>query len=61
MSLLSLKDIVPFRAGPMYAIVQVAKLNGVNPEACLRNALARIARGPDRELMFWRAPVREGI
>jgi transposase len=29
----------------MYTIVQTAKLNGVNPEAYLRDILAKIAEG----------------
>jgi hypothetical protein len=41
----------------MCTIVQTAKLNGLNPEACMRDTLAKIADGqPIRridELMPW--------
>jgi hypothetical protein len=41
----------------MYTIVQTAKLNGVNPEAYLRDTLGRIADGDPinriDELMSW--------
>lgn len=33
------------RAAAIYTIVQTAKLNGVNPEAYLRDTLTRIADG----------------
>jgi transposase len=33
------------RAAAIYTIVQTAKLNGVNPEAYLKDTLARIAEG----------------
>ena len=33
------------RAASIYSIVQTAKLNGVNPEAYLRDTLTRIANG----------------
>ena len=33
------------RAAAIYTIVQTAKLNGVNPEAYLKDMLARIAEG----------------
>jgi hypothetical protein len=33
------------RAAAMYTIMQTAKLNGVNPEAYLRDALTKIAEG----------------
>jgi hypothetical protein len=43
----------------MYTIVQTAKLNGVNPEAYLRDTLAKIAEGHPinriNELMPWRS------
>jgi transposase len=45
------------RAASMYSLVQTAKLNGVNPEAYLRGALAKIADGHPisriDELMPW--------
>lgn len=45
------------RAASMYTIVQTAKLNGVNPEAYLRDTLAKIAEGHPisriDELMPW--------
>lgn len=45
------------RAAAMYTIVQTAKLNGVNPEAYLRDTLAKIAEGHPinriDELMPW--------
>jgi hypothetical protein len=47
------------RAAAIYTIVQTAKLNGVNPEAYLRDTLASIAEGHPinriDELMPWRA------
>jgi transposase len=46
------------RAASMYTIVQTAKLNGVNPEAYLKDTLARIAEGHPinriDELMPWK-------
>ncbi len=33
------------RAASIYTLVQTAKLNGVNPEAYLRNILAKIVEG----------------
>jgi hypothetical protein len=37
------------RAAAMYTIVQTAKLNGVNPEAYMHDALTKIAHGhPDQ-------------
>jgi len=33
------------RAASLYTIVQTAKLNGMNPEAYLRDTLAKIAEG----------------
>ena len=45
------------RAAAMYSVLQTAKLNGVNPEACLTDTLARIADGHPinriAELMPW--------
>lgn len=45
------------RAAGIYTIVQIAKLNGLNPEACLTRTLARIAEGHPinriDELMPW--------
>jgi hypothetical protein len=47
------------RAAAIYTIVQTANLNGVNPEAYLRDTLSRIAEGHPinriDELMPWRA------
>jgi transposase len=47
------------RAASLYTIVQTAKLNGVNPEAYLRDTLAKIADGHPinrvDELMPWRS------
>jgi transposase len=46
------------RAASLYTIVQTAKLNGMNPEAYLRDTLANIADGHPinriDELMPWR-------
>jgi len=46
------------RAAALYTIVQTAKLNGVNPQAYLRDTLAKIADGHPinriDELMPWR-------
>jgi transposase len=48
------------RAAAIYTIVQTARLNGVNPEAYLKDILTRIADGHTSnriaELMPWRAP-----
>jgi len=47
------------RAAALYTIVQTAKLNGVNPQAYLKDTLARIADGHPinrvDELMPWRS------
>jgi transposase len=44
----------------MYTIMQTAKLNDLNPETYLHNALAKIANGHPinriDELMPWQAP-----
>jgi transposase len=49
------------RAASMYSIAQTAKLNGVNPEAYLRDTLAKIAAGHPisriDELMPWKPSV----
>ena len=46
------------RAASIYTIVQTAKLNGVNPEAYLRNTLTKIAEGHPinriNDLMPWK-------
>ena len=46
------------RAAAIYTIIQTAKLNGVNPEAYLKNTLTKIAEGHPInrivELMPWR-------
>src|ERR1700689_3975488 len=51
-------DVGGDRAASMYTIVQTAKLNGVNPEAYLRDTLAKIAEGHPisrlDELMPWK-------
>jgi transposase len=48
------------RAAALYTIVQTAKLNGVNPQAYLKDTLGRIADGHPisriDELMPWRLP-----
>ena len=53
-------DIGGERAAAMYTLVQTAKLNDVNPEAYLRDTLARIAEGHPisriDELMPWSRP-----
>jgi len=47
------------RAAALYTIVQTAKLNGVNPQAYLRDTLAKIADGHPinrvDELMPWQS------
>jgi len=51
------------RAAATYKIMQTAKLNGVNPEAYLRETLTKIAEGHPisriDELMPWRLPPNE--
>jgi transposase len=51
------------RAAAMYTILQTAKLNGLNPEAYLRDTLAKIADGHPinriAELMPWTAPTQQ--
>jgi transposase len=53
------------RAAAVYTIVQTAKLNGINPEAYLRDTLRRIAEGHPinriDELMPWVPITQEGI
>ena len=48
------------RAAAMYSILQTAKLNGVNPEAYLTDALSKIAAGHPinrlAELLPWNWP-----
>jgi transposase len=44
------------RAATMYTIIETAKLNGLDPEAYLRNVIARIAQHPMKrvhELLPW--------
>ena len=44
------------RAAALYSLIETAKLNGVDPEAYLRDLLARIATHPARrldELLPW--------
>jgi transposase len=56
-------DIGGERAAAIYTIVQTAKLNSLNPEAFLRDTLARIADGHPisrvDELLPWRASESE--
>jgi transposase len=53
-------DVGGERAAAMYTIMQTAKLNDLNPETYLHNALAKIANGHPinriDELMPWQAP-----
>jgi hypothetical protein len=48
------------RAAAMYSILQTAKLNGLNPEAYLRNTLHKIANAHPisqiDQLMPWQLP-----
>ena len=52
------------RAAAMYTIIQTAKLNGLNPEAYLRDTLAKIANGHPinriGELMPWSCASKSG-
>lgn len=44
------------RAAAMYSLVQTAKLNGLNPEACMREVFGRVAEHPINridELLPW--------
>jgi transposase len=44
------------RAAAMYSLIETAKLNGIDPEAYLRDVLARIADHPNNrivELLPW--------
>jgi len=44
------------RAAAIYSLIETAKLNGIDPEAWLRDVLARLARHPARridELLPW--------
>ena len=44
------------RAAAMYSLIETAELNGINPEAYLRDVLARIADHPNNritELLPW--------
>jgi len=50
------------RAAALYSLIETAKLNGVDPEAYLRDLLARIATHPARrldELLPWNWPGRQ--
>ena len=50
------------RAAALYSLIETAKLNGVDPEAYLRDLLARIATHPARrldELLPWNWPARQ--
>lgn len=50
------------RAAAIYSLIETAKLNGVDPEAWLRDIMARIAEGHPvnriAELMPWYWPSR---
>ena len=48
------------RAATIYSLIETAKLNGIDPEAWLRDVLARIADHPINrvaELLPWNCPV----
>ena len=50
------------RAAALYSLIETAKLNGVDPEAYLRDLLARIASHPAKrldELLPWNWPARQ--
>lgn len=52
------------RAATIYTIIETAKLNGLNPEAYLRDIIARIADHPMKkidELLPWNWRIPEGI
>jgi transposase len=50
------------RAAALYSMIETAKLNGIDPEAYLRDLLARIATHPARrldELLPWNWPAKQ--
>ena len=50
------------RAATLYSVIETAKLNGIDPEAYLRDLLARIATHPARrldELLPWNWPAKQ--
>lgn len=59
-------DVGGERAAAFYSLVETAKLNGLDPEACLREVFTRIADHPINridELLPWNiglAPVARG-
>jgi hypothetical protein len=49
------------RAATLYSLIETAKLNGIDPEAYLRDLLARIATHPAKrldELLPWNWPAQ---
>jgi transposase len=51
------------RAAAIYSLVGTAKLNGIDPESCLRNVLSRIADHPIKrieELLPWNLAAESG-
>ena len=51
------------RAATMYSLIETAKLNGIDPEAYLRDVLTRIADHPNNRLIEllpwnWQSPAQ---